>query len=321
MKIKAIAFSDLHIEDWKKYSTNHSRFFAIASVLKQVSKLCRENKCDALFLGDMFHNPNHLDNFVLNHIFTWFRVMFVEHNIKIYAIDGNHDQSEMNTITNTSPSYINMLSTVFPKHIINVNHKSIDIGHYILHGIPYISNNHNYKKFVEARRKEVQKKKINILMIHTNLFGAVDTSGREVGGVENIPAKMNEFFKGFDLILSGHIHKPQTLSSKVLMLGSTQHQIVSDMGIQMGVWALYKDASRKFIPTRYPEFKYKDGKEDDFNLCIDKPKTINKKGSEIQLKFTTDKTTQKLAENYMKQKGIKNKQKKRLLIDYLWADR
>lgn len=318
-RIRFVAFSDPHIHDWKKYSTDHSRFRAGASILQQVADKTNRGQIPVLFCGDMFHNNSHLSNYELNYLYKIFDIYIRKNTIKMYCISGNHDQSEMSTMTHDSPSYIKMLSDWFPKNIINLDFKTVTHGDFSISGIPYISNNSNYKNIVETASRHAKQtgKKQKILLIHTNLFGALNTAGREMP-VDEIPTRMSQFFGDFDLVLSGHIHKPQKLGKHIYMLGAPIHQSPMDEGTEMGIWTVHEGLKMKFHPTRYPKFMYiPDGEEkpDDYNIYLPK-KTIKKKQND-QLDFTTDHGPSSLAKKYIKAIKVKNKRKIDLLLKYI----
>jgi DNA repair exonuclease SbcCD nuclease subunit len=97
-------------------------------------------------------------------------------------------------------------------------------------------------------------------VIHTDLHNALSTDGRETGTTENIPTDLHHFFRDFDLVVSGHIHKPQIIvPDHVYMIGAPQQQNRGDKDCQMGYWILYEDRGHdqlemKFVPTDYPKF-------------------------------------------------------------------
>lgn len=149
-------------------------------------------------------------------------------------------------------------------------------------------------------------------MIHTDLHGAIDADGRRVGSVTNIPKNMDEYFGDFDLVICGHIHKPQVISSKILMVGATNQQRVSDMGCEMGYWELYDDLSYEFKPLKTPQFKeYLEGEghEDTGDFWVEIPK---EEKEEIKNKqgFSKGKSREQLAENYLNVKNIKTPSKR-----------
>ncbi len=133
--------------------------------------------------------------------------------------------------------------------------------HFAVHGVPYINNNIGFKKAVERAANRIDKTRFNILLIHSNLHKCVNEFGHELKANE-IPKDMEEFFKDFDLVLSGHIHKKQKLGSNIYMLGAPYQQNRGDTGGKMGYWLIYKDKPPKFKRIKLPEFKEIDEGED-----------------------------------------------------------
>ena len=81
--------------------------------------------------------------------------------------------------------------------------------------IPYIDHNVGLSEYL--KNIKLDKDADNILMLHTDYPGAKDTDGREIDSVENLNLNV---LNRFDLIICGHIHKPQRLSKKVYMIGA-----------------------------------------------------------------------------------------------------
>lgn len=321
MKPVFIAFSDIQIEDWTRYSENHERLFHNEIALKKVYQLCKKYKCPALFCGDMFDNPNSLKNYVLNHVFKWFN-RFRDAGIKIYCISGNHDQCEKNTLDHTSPNYIIMLSTIYD-NVINLDLKSIEHGGICIHGIPYMYDDASLMEAIKMASKKIQGHRKNILMLHTHLPGVKEPNGFEV---ETTLSKLiYRDLKKFDLVISGHIHKPQPVFANTTNLGATHNQRISDAGCEMGIWKIYDDIDfgfqLGFIPLNIPQFRYyeEDKKpDDDFNMLIPIPNSDDEdEGEDVKLNFNAKLKPRDLVDNYFKVKDIKSRSKKEILLKYL----
>ena len=157
----------------------------------------------------------------------------------------------------------------------------------------------------------------NILVLHTDYPGAKDTDGRLVDSVENL--NLNILNK-FDLVLCGHIHKPQRLSKKVYMVGAPLQQRRTDSKCELGYWLLYKDLSMEFKTLKsYPKFIDVEDAEDikdDGNYYTVVPKTSRVKVN-LNHKITKQLSKKSLAKKYMREKGIKDNKKRDLLINVL----
>lgn len=316
-KVVFIAFSDIQIEDWKQHSINHSRLYDNEKILEVIRAKCKKHKCSALFAGDLFDDPHSLSNRVLNTALLWL-AQFHKEEINLLGIPGNHDQCEQSTISNPSPNYFTLASKLFP-WIKDVSFHPERMGKYVVSGIPYLTGNVDFEKLV---RREYQKIKDlpykKILLIHTDLPGAIDTSGREINS-SNIKWNLKKIFAGWDLVLSGHIHKPQIIRKNIVMLGATHHQRVSDSGTDMGYWLIYEDLSYKFIKLNMPEFKYlgaNEKKPKDHHFYIQEVVRGAKAEAEGKQDFSTV-VPEKLARSYCKAKKIKSKTKRKLLTQFL----
>ena len=173
-----------------------------------------------------------------------------------------------------------------------------------------------FKELVRNIRKIPKEYKYRILVIHTDLHGALSTDGRETGTTENIPKDLGKFFKGFDLVVSGHIHKPQIIvPNHVYMIGAPQQQNRGDKNCQMGYWILYDNLTMKFIPTDYPKFieipeddyiKIEKG-ELDANFYIPIPKEEIAKDVKGFTEFSSSKGRTKIVKQWAKATGESNK--------------
>lgn len=315
-KVIYIAFSDIQIEDWKRFSEpDHARLEHNGIILSKVRDLCIKHNCPALFSGDFFDDPKSIKNYTLQRTIEWLN-SFKKYKIKIYAIDGNHDQSDRNSLSHRSPNYLRTLSDIYPNIIHLDNMTLMDRDTYIS-GVPYMTDNKDLLEAIEAR---VIKKRTNnhILLIHTDLPGAKEPSGIEIEH-QNMPRDIYKLLNNFDLVLNGHIHKPQKVFNSVYTLGATHHQRTSDSGCTMGLWLVRADLTMEFIPLGLPEFKYiKEGKEipKDSNFYIPIAKEEIIKVDEAKT-FLPTHSPNKLVKRYMDAKGIKSKDKEDLLLKYL----
>lgn len=317
-KVIFVAFSDIQIEDWKRFSDNHGRLEDNGRILMKVRDLCLKYNCDALFCGDLFDDPKSIKNYTLQRAVDWLN-SFKKYRIKIFAVDGNHDQSEKNSAKHRSPNYIKTFSSIY-SNIIDLGFNTMVHKGIYLHGIPYLTDNRDFIKSVQDIKSRVKlgQGSKHILMIHTDVPGANEPNGREVSH-QNIPTDIYKLVEGFDLVLSGHIHKPQKLYGNIYMLGATHQQRVSDAGCEMGAWLVYDSMTLEFVPLGMPEFIYiKEGKKipEDGNFYIEVPKEVElEEGNTLTFKSTY--SPDKLVKNYFEQKGIKSKSKRELLTKYL----
>ena len=313
-KVSAIVFSDLHINQWAKFNQDNIRTLNHFKVLSLVKELCNKYKCPGIFCGDLFHKPELITNDLFEIIIREFNKLN-DGSWNLFCISGNHDMSKTNSIGNKSSSWISSFSKIY-KFITCIDFRAAEFGDIIIHGIPYLDHNIGLTKWV--KEIPIVNDKKNILLIHTDYPGAKDTDDVEVGSVENI--NINSFFK-FDLVLCGHIHKPQRLSKKEYMVGAPLQQRRTDKNCELGYWKLYSDLSMEFIPfTEFPKFIDVSSEEyvkDDGNYytIINKPIIDDKETKEHNI--TLDLSNKKLVSGYFKAKGIKDRNRKKLLVDLI----
>lgn len=318
-KIIAIAFSDFHLHEWKQFNENNRRLQVSIDIAKTLIKRAAKLKVPLLFTGDLLED----DNCMTNNVFKALAIIVNElrkHKVVMYAISGNHDQCSKNTLDNPSNSWVETLSYLSNGYFVCLDNRVEETGRsgvsISLYGVPYMSGNKDFKKAIKRHKDKLNPHSFNILMIHTALHGAKEPDGSTRTEVENIPLAMYKLFEGFDLVLSGHIHKPQKLGSNIYMLGATNHQRRSDRGCKMGYWAIYKDSPPLFIKSKAPEFIEVEEmplEGDDFYVL--KPKKSNAVVDERHI--VNEQSRSKLAKTYCKIKGIKSKTKVKKLANLL----
>ena len=317
-ELLALVFSDLHLNLWAKFNDENTRtkngFDAIETLCTYSRK---HNNVPILFCGDMFHKPENIDQELALMAKSFFDGLLDKFpRQRIYCIEGNHDLKKVNTISNTNPGWISL----FQNTVLNVidQNVSLNIGpfrEFQVHGVPYIDHNIGLSEYL--KNKTLNKSYKHILLLHTDYPGAKDTDDRRIDSVENLNLNI---LSRFDLVLCGHIHKPQKLGKKVYMVGAPMHQRRTDRNCDMGYWKIYTDLSMKFVPlSKYPRFIDVESEEDikdDGNYYTVLPSKLNLP-EVVSHKITKQLSKKKLAHRYMKQQGIKDKAKEQLLVKIL----
>lgn len=311
----AIAFSDLHIHRWKNYNlTPNGRLNQCLIVLKLMGNIAKKEDVPLLFCGDWYHTNKEVETITHSKAMLIYKRWLGE--VNVIAISGNHDFSERNGKGNESPSHLHSYE-VFPNFRL-LDFNSIKLPTFIVWGIPYMDNEKELFDAIEELKpnvKRIETNKHKILMLHTDLPGAKTPSGHEVGDMTYIKGNLDEYFKEWDLVICGHIHKPMKLGSNVIMLGAPLHQDAGDEGTEMGYWKIYSDGTYEFIPLDFPQFKTGEEKNDG-NYWVNKEVVLVEEEVEIG-EFHINNSRKKLATQYLKKKGIKSKAKKRALIEIL----
>ena len=313
----AYVISDLHINDWAKFNENDTRTHNQMRILVSLLSKSYNERVPILFCVDLFHKPDIIRPELLNLIFHDSLVIhtrYMGYPI-MYAISGNHEINHISKIGEHPVSWTRLFTKMFP-WLVCLDYCQILIkDNIMIHGVPYVDHNIGLSKYLKEMKLDPKQK--HILMLHTDYPGARDTDGREVGSVENLNLNVLD---RFDLVLCGHIHKPQRLSKKVYMIGAPIQQRRTDRDCDMGYWKLYDDLSMTFVKLKgYPRFidvESQDEIKDDGNYYTVIPK-IASTPVETKHKITKQLTNKTLAKRYMKVKGIKDKNKEQLLIKIL----
>lgn len=318
----AIITSDWHLHDWKQFNKDDERIHRNQDLILDIVSKAEELRVPILFAGDMFHTPESLSVKTLDMYMRFFRRLVDNFSFKLYGIPGNHDIYGTSVAGKNPYSSFNAICQAFPTHFENVAYEYLILDDYnlALCGIPYLTYNRDFMKVVNLMGSDLSIPEYqNILLIHTDLHGALDTDGREVGSVENIPRNLGEAFSKFDKVFAGHIHKHMPLwNDKVYMIGAPNQQRRSDGDCSMGYLILYDDGTVVFEVVGSPEFRYyKEGdKIDDYNYWtkIQESKIVKKKKKQ-DFNPTNDRSS--LAKAYIRSEGIKSKRKLNELINVL----
>ena len=110
-KVIAIAFSDLHLNDWSKFNKDNQRTLNGFSVFHRIYKLCKNYKCPAIFCGDLFHKPDIMTQSLRNIADKEFSK--IPNDFRCYAINGNHDLYQVNSTSDRKEGWVHILSRQF----------------------------------------------------------------------------------------------------------------------------------------------------------------------------------------------------------------
>lgn len=322
-EVIAVAFSDLHLNLWAKFNKDYKRTQDSFRVLFKIIAECEKYNVPALFCGDFFHKPESLDQELALMMKDFLDKIYRKHHtFKMFCIEGNHDLKLVNNLIvdtkskTTTRGWLSVFENDHPITVLSPNTPPAFIGlNYKIYGLPYIDHNIGLNKYLKTLRLDEGYK--HILLLHTDYPGAKDTDGRVVDSAENINLNM---LNRFDLVLCGHIHKPQRLSKKVYMLGAPLQQRRTDKDCKMGYWLLKEDLSMEFKELKdFPKFidvESEDEVKDDGNYYTIIPQKASEKINTTH-KITKTLSKKKLAKRYLKEKGIKDKSKEDLLINIL----
>ncbi len=245
--MKILAFSDLHAHNFKAYATwkkgINSRLANTLDVLTQITEAARDVDL-VLFLGDMFHVSPPPTN-VLTRTYEGFLKLGA--TCKTWLIAGNHD---MRTKQYTSEYEIPFYT--FQQSSGSVGLQILRCGGYgftqvngqTILGISHASD----ERVREIIRGKIDKPEDTILLLHQEAYGAKDNFFTFQTGI-----KPQETAK-FKWTLCGHLHVPQKLTERFIVLGAPLHIRFGDEG-DRGFWILDTEKDDiEFVPTTFPHF-------------------------------------------------------------------
>lgn len=316
-KVIAIATADWHLHKFQNFDKDGSRLNWALKAARHIMKQAQKLNVPILFAGDLIHTPKSIEtetNALIQELFhknpTWF-----------VSISGNHDMSERNGNKVRSPSHLNSLQHHNNFMLLDKENKPWRIGGALVWGIPYMNSETDLRERIDDLKRIVKNYKgIKILMLHSDMPGAKTPEGFTLGEVESIPKNLDEFFKGWDLVICGHIHRRQRLSKKVVMLGCPIQQIECQVKYKYGYWEIMDDASIRFVDMPdYPKFVRLEPGGVPWNNrdYFIEPEVVLAE-EEVQVgEFNINASRSKLAKSYLALRQIKNKPKRRALIKIL----
>lgn len=318
-KIIAVAFSDLHINDWAKFNAENKRTLDHFRVLSLIREICLKNDCPAFFCGDLMHKPENISLDLALTMTQQMKELDRDEEWHMYAISGNHDLTKIvKDPQNMPPSWIKVYSEKF-LFLHDLDFARSPGRDYVLYGIPYMDHNLGLNDVVQSFAAIDDKGKKKILLLHTDYPGAKDTDGSEVGSSENL--NLNLLDK-FDLVLIGHIHKPQRLGKKVYMVGAPLQQRRTDKNCDLGYWAIYEDFTLKFhsLGEYFPKFidvSSEDEIQENGNYYTVISDKVLKSEDKIENTLQRGLSKRKLVRRYLKDQGIEDPKKKKVLLNII----
>lgn len=246
--MKVLIFSDLHIDDYQRFSIDGSRLYNTVNVVKDVFEIAHKNNINTIiFAGDLFDKPKVIKTFPFVLTVGIFKEMFEKYpNIKVLAIDGNHDLSSKNLSDNDlSITPLFALDMVF-KNFVLVNNAVIRIEGNDFVFIPYYNYSDDF--FTQLTKMDYNGKK-NYLVIHQ--------TPKHSNKMIPFDFDAEVFEDTFDYVFCGHIHKQEQVTPNFLIIGSPLHKDISDFGLDKGVIIFDTDTNKwENVYLDYPKFQY-----------------------------------------------------------------
>jgi DNA repair exonuclease SbcCD nuclease subunit len=243
--MKIGVFSDIHIHDYTRFSTNGSR---LASCLDCLDHILKYDVDFFLFCGDLFDSQIAVSTQCIIRTVN----IIKESKKEIFAISGNHDMANKNI----ARQYFSSLEIVsgMTSNFIVLDYKAIQVEGLKFYGCPYMHRVDLPKESLDC----------NYLLMH-NTPKQIDN--------KMIPYDVDlsdSFFASFECVFLGHIHKHQKFDNAV-MVGSPLHRDAGDLGQDKGFLVFDIDSNTfERVILDYPVFDHMP-KEKEHKVEITKP--------------------------------------------------
>lgn len=218
--MKLMHISDLHIgKRINSYSMTEDQKY----ILEQILLITDRERPDAVLIaGDIYDKAVPSEEAV--DLFDWFLVRLVQRKTEIFLVSGNHDSAERLSFARKimDACYVHF-SPVYEKDCVSYTlHEGLE-DEARIYLLPFVKPANVRAKYPEetinsytgavsaaVSRMDTDKEKINILVAHQFVTGAVRCDSEEisVGGLDNVDASA---FAGFDYVALGHLHGPQSV--------------------------------------------------------------------------------------------------------------
>ena len=210
--MKVLFFTDLHLDNWSAFSTTvsggyNSRFMQQLNTLENILQYAAKHKCRIVFGGDLFNRRLLIPSDVMH---MTYKLLSVYNSQPIYFVIGNHDIYDWNS-ENNSLAVLSEMQHVYvidePTSVYTADNVHLSL---VPHGALLPTSS-------ASLRSEVQNY-YEILVTHYGVnearLGPKDFKMKDDLTVKQLK-ELN-----YDLILLGHIHKPQTLADNIIVMGS-----------------------------------------------------------------------------------------------------
>lgn len=221
--MKFLHISDLHIgKRLNEFSLIEDQIY----ILNQILEIAKARQADGIFIaGDIYDKP--VPSAEAVKVFDLFLTQLAEHNIKVFAISGNHDSPEriafgarlmsgrdvyVSPVYDGAAAQISLADAYGPLNIYLLPFLKPAIMRHVLENEEGQTLPESYHDAVKTAigRMDIDRKQRNILVAHQFVTGAgrCDSEDISVGGIDQVDA---EAFDAFDYVALGHIHSPQSV--------------------------------------------------------------------------------------------------------------
>jgi len=268
--MKYVISADIHLsaygsDDINQESGLPQRLHSIMIVLYQISDYARENKCEIIFAGDIFHNKSIIHSIAQSLFLDYIRK---NSDLKFHIIDGNHDMSSKSGVG------VSALKCVDNEKNVKTYHTGEKVDNIIF--IPW-------NKYMI---NEIKQSHADYLISHFGLNEAKLNSGISIVSDLGIGD-----LKNYKTVILGHYHKPQYIQTKntgVYYVGSPVELDLGERGDEKRFLVLdNKEHTIESIPTKgYVKNYVLEITSENKDEVLKEAKKLQKAGHNVQLRKT-----------------------------------
>jgi DNA repair exonuclease SbcCD nuclease subunit len=210
--MKVLFFTDLHLDNWSAFSTTvaggyNSRFMQQLNVLENILAYAENENCTIVFGGDLYNRRLLIPSDVLH---KTYELLAAYNKQTIYFVIGNHDIYDWNSENNSlavlgEMDHVRIIDQATSVHTDHGVHLSL-----VPHGALLPTSSASLRKAIPDFYE--------VLVTHYGVnearLGPKDFKMKDDLTVKQL-RELN-----YDLVLLGHIHKPQTLDKNIIVMGS-----------------------------------------------------------------------------------------------------
>ena len=204
MPLRFIHFSDSHLgfidytsDDYTVQKAREEDAYKTVDLV--IDHAIRTKPDFLLHTGDFFHRPSPYNKAIVRAASQFKRLS--DAGIPFYMIAGNHDLPRMEDSPSIHPLY-EMFDGCKVFH--NQKYNVIDNGKFILHALPHINFDDDFRTEIE-KIGVIDSAKPNILMMHLSMPVSFYKEEEVGGGI--FPSEKLEILKDFDYVALGHWHR------------------------------------------------------------------------------------------------------------------
>lgn len=215
LRMKLAVFSDLQADTGAAMCFNQPsmplQLFRVQKFHVELLRIFKEQRCDALVcLGDATDNRSSLAHPVIDSVLAGLEP-FPNHEFNLKLI-GNHEQYVRSGDVHVGRLFAHKYTVVSQCESFELHDDTVVVC------VAYPPNDETASRWIKGKLAECRNYRRKILFGHFQVAGCSMASGTAVHGVSP------RLLQDFDLVLLGHVHRPQALSDKIFYVGSPFQQ-------------------------------------------------------------------------------------------------